>query len=748
MNRRRESMRLVVSQVAITCLLGGALPSVAAATQTPLLSRTDALVELCHVWATVELLDPQLMEREVDWDGALVRAIPKVREVRSRDELAREIGSMLAELGDPVTRVSRRGEREAAVTKPTLLEMQGDVLVVRIGPLADSVAEEAELMGVDGQIAQALAGVQRVVFDFRTRRTQTPGWVLENLSLVSTPVAVPPRRYVLHSGYSSQDGSTGGDYYSALQTVAPPRLEPPLDGSGVPSRFVFVVGNDVPPGAAALWWSGAAALVAERPLSSADIAQTREVDLGGGWVASIRVGEAAVEGLAADAVVAPDPNGPGDDAALAKAIALARDPAPLPQRPAWRVSAATPIWRKDAEYREMASPDLPYRLLALFRFWSIIDRFYPYKGLIGDWDAVLRELIPRFESASDDKQYAQAIFEMAARIEDGHTQVFGHWGATAVWDLIGPRMLPIEVRAIEGRYLVTAKLQGLPPDTPIVVGDEVVSIDGEAMADAVHRLWKLFTASTEAARTTKVLEHALRGPRDSTAVLEVRGADGQTRRVEIARGRGPWPAVKEGEIWRVLDGNLGYVDLTRLMPDQVDAMFDALMGTKAIVFDMRGYPHGAGWPIASRLDRKRGSAAAIYCRPQVTAFVSFDWANTRLCFEQVLAPSDKPKYHGRTVMLIDERAISQAEVTGLWFEAANGTRFVGSNSAGANGDTTELVLPGGIHVVFTGHEVRHVDGRQLQRIGLVPDVRVEPTVEGIRAGRDEVLERALALLRQ
>jgi C-terminal processing protease CtpA/Prc len=218
--------------------------------------------------------------------------------------------------------------------------------------------------------------------------------------------------------------------------------------------------------------------------------------------------------------------------------------------------------------------------------------------------------------------------------------------------------------------------------------------------------------------------------------------------VEIARGRGPWPAVKEGETWRVFDGNIGYVDLTRLTPDQVDAMFDALMGTKAIVFDMRGYPHGAGWPIASRLDRMRGSAAAIYCRPQVTPFAPSDWAHTELCFEQVLAPTDKPKYRGRTVMLIDERAMSQAEQTGLWFEAANGTRFVGSNSAGANGDTTEIVLPGGIHVVFTGHEVRHADGRQLQRIGLVPDVRVEPTVQGIRAGRDEVLERALALLRQ
>ena len=38
----------------------------------------------------------------------------------------------------------------------------------------------------------------------------------------------------------------------------------------------------------------------------------------------------------------------------------------------------------------------------------------------------------------------------------------------------------------------------------------------------------------------------------------------------------------------------------------------------------------------------------------------------------------KPLYRGRTVMLIDERAISQSEHTGLFFEAANGTTFIGS----------------------------------------------------------------------
>jgi C-terminal processing protease CtpA/Prc len=44
--------------------------------------------------------------------------------------------------------------------------------------------------------------------------------------------------------------------------------------------------------------------------------------------------------------------------------------------------------------------------------------------------------------------------------------------------------------------------------------------------------------------------------------------------------------------------------------------------------------------------------------------------------------------------------------------------------------------------------VRHADGRQLQRIGLKPDVEVTPTLAGIRAGRDEVLDKAVEYINQ
>jgi C-terminal processing protease CtpA/Prc len=202
-----------------------------------------------------------------------------------------------------------------------------------------------------------------------------------------------------------------------------------------------------------------------------------------------------------------------------------------------------------------------------------------------------------------------------------------------------------------------------------------------------------------------------------------------------------------GEPFRVMDGNVGYVDLTRLNVTDVDRMFDALKATTAIVFDMRGYPRGTAWDIAPRINTRGARVGALFRRAQVSGASSSEEFAAGLAFEQPLPGSNKPIYTGRTIMLIDDRAISQAEHSGLFFEAASGITFIGTPTAGANGDVTSFFLPGGFRVGFTGHDVRHADGRQLQRMGLQPHVRVAPTIEGLRSGRDEVLERALAHLK-
>lgn len=99
----------------------------------------------------------------------------------------------------------------------------------------------------------------------------------------------------------------------------------------------------------------------------------------------------------------------------------------------------------------------------------------------------------------------------------------------------------------------------------------------------------------------KLARYLSTGPDGSQAALTLTGADGRAREATLTRKANHFagrPPVTPPPSFRMLDGNIGYVDLTRLERREIDAMFDAFGGAKALVFDMRGYTPGSfsRWP--------------------------------------------------------------------------------------------------------------------------------------------------------
>ena len=198
-------------------------------------------------------------------------------------------------------------------------------------------------------------------------------------------------------------------------------------------------------------------------------------------------------------------------------------------------------------------------------------------------------------------------------------------------------------------------------------------------------------------------------------------------------------------MFKILEGNIGYADLERLENPQVASMFDQLKGTSGIVFDMRGYPRGTAWSIAPRINTKRRRCGAVL---PSSAQAAIRGRASRF-FQEPLPTTDVAEYDRRTVMLIDERAIGQSEHTRPLLQGRERHDVRGQRYDRRQRRRHEhRRCPGGIRVSFTGHDVRWPDGRQLQRVGLIPDVPVTPTIAGIRAGRDEVLEAAVAFLKK
>ena len=200
--------------------------------------------------------------------------------------------------------------------------------------------------------------------------------------------------------------------------------------------------------------------------------------------------------------------------------------------------------------------------------------------------------------------------------------------------------------------------------------------------------------------------------------------------------------------YQILPNGYGYIDLARLPLADAQKAMDAVLSTRGLIFDMRGYPNGTAWAIAPRLSEKQHITAALFRRPLQSAISFVDGDAGGLApdysFAQPIPPNTGGAvYTGKVVMLINEFAISQSEHTCLFFESAADVTFIGSPTNGANGDVTNLVLPGNVYVNFTGHDVRHADGRQLQRVGIQPHIKVEPTAKGLSEARDEVLEAAV-----
>jgi C-terminal processing protease CtpA/Prc len=727
---------------------------------------TERLVSLCKVWGTVRYLHPYLAYKDIDWDAALIAALPRVEAAKDDDEFRAAVQAMLDRLGDSGTRVARKAPQPLGdqigsggkdeKDRPLFSWMENDVLAIHL----DHPPSVSKLMDPKTRetLLAAVKKASGVIVDLRgDDEVGFGGFVLSWLYplLPAREVRAPAERYLVHSGYRPQTGMSSGGYFSAFQATLPQVFQAAPEGKGKPAAFLVVEQTDIPPIALALQEAGEAFLVTQGKVGTALGSGRRAVPLTENFEVQIRTTE--LIGRSGPVQVRPDaevpaesgrgPNGP----AFQKALALLRG-APKPTKPARAPDGVAPpqgAWRPDRKYETMAYPERAYRLLALFRFWNVIHYFYPYKDLLDqDWDTVLPRFVPQFAGARDALEYSLAVAEMAACIQDTHTGVGGSKELTRFFGEAAP---PVALRLIEGNPVVTNFLDAeAVKDSGLTIGDVVLAVDGEPVQKRLARYGKYVAGSNPGAQARRILSRLLNGPDGSTLKLTIRGRDDKTREIALPR-KAAYAALRPkpgGEVFKVLNGNIGYCDLERLTLGEVDAMLERLKETRAIVFDLRGYPQGTAWALAPRLNVKGAKYGASFQRMLVSGGSTAEEGEARFAFLQPLPTGNKWKYKGQTVTLIDERAISQSEHTGLFLEAACATTFIGSQTAGANGDVTTLKLPGGLIVGFTGHDVRHADGRQLQRVGLVPHVEARPTVAGIRAGRDEVLARALQYLRE
>jgi C-terminal processing protease CtpA/Prc len=177
---------------------------------------------------------------------------------------------------------------------------------------------------------------------------------------------------------------------------------------------------------------------------------------------------------------------------------------------------------------------------------------------------------------------------------------------------------------------------------------------------------------------------------------------------------------------------------------EFERAFEALRQTRGLIVDIRRFP---GFTVQAALSARlsnRSVKSAIYEIPIVSGYDRQEQVWNIGQYE--VQPDAKAHYGGPVVVLVNEKTFGGAEDICIHLKNAGRVTFVGGTTAGCNGNRTWLSLPGGGRLWLTGMRVKFGDGSRFQNIGIVPDVPAAPTVEGIRAGRDEVLDKGIEVL--
>jgi len=408
-------------------------------------------------------------------------------------------------------------------------------------------------------------------------------------------------------------------------------------------------------------------------------------------------------------------------------------------------NVGNPEFKNENPYSNIPYPDDGFRLLSLYRYWNMINYFFPYKHLMDeDWNKKLKEYIPLFINAKNELEYELATVQIIGDIQDTHANLWG--GADKIDEWKGSNYPPIHVRFIENHLVITDYYnQELKNEVGLKIGDVITKINGNPIDKIVNEKSKYYPASNEPTRLRDISADLLRSNSNNIEIEFVSGnSNPQTKNLKLYQKDSldiyRWYRKSDGKSFYMLDNNIGYVTLQTIKEDDIAQLKDEFKNTKGIIIDIRNYP-------STFVPFSLGS----YFVSSPTPFVKFTNGNVdnpgEFTFTSNLEiPSQGKTYKGKLVVLVNELSQSQAEYTSMAFRAGDNTTIIGSTTSGADGNVSAIMLPGGLRTMISGIGVNYPNGGETQRIGIVPDIEVHPTVEGIRNRKDELLEKAIEII--
>lgn len=404
--------------------------------------------------------------------------------------------------------------------------------------------------------------------------------------------------------------------------------------------------------------------------------------------------------------------------------------------------------------------DEDQRVAGLSRVWSEAKFNFAAFDLVPDldWDALYLATLPEARAATDTADYYRVLRRFVAQLRDGHSSIRP---PVEVRDQLDAQP-GVRTALVEGRVFVAAFLDPALAATGLAPGMEIVAIEGQPVqAWAQANVAPYQPASTPQDLAARTYERALlSGAVDRPARVTVRDAAGSERELALPR---MGAKAFEDAFWsgptfemRMLPGNLAHVRILHFgNSSAVDAFrdrFDEIARADGLIIDVRenGGGNGSeGYRLLSMLADKPFHGSRWQTREYRPAHRA--WGRPEGVHAEAsepMPPDAQRHFGGKVIVLTSARTYSAAEDFVVAFDAMQRGRIVGEPTGGSTGQPLIFDLPGGGTGRIVSKRDSYPDGRAFVGVGVQPQVAVSPRVADFLAGRDTVLEAAVALLRE
>jgi len=391
-------------------------------------------------------------------------------------------------------------------------------------------------------------------------------------------------------------------------------------------------------------------------------------------------------------------------------------------------------------------PDTTHTLLALYRYWNVINYFFAYKKITDEnWNDVLIEFIPKILQSSDKRKFYFVLAELITKINDCHGFFYNYNFSQKIADYD----LPIKLKYIDNKTIISEIPDSLPFGTNLKKGDIILKINWIDINEKRKELKKYCGCSHQYSIDREINYRLLNFPFGQEPVIEVLDSN-NTLKTDVFNKYWItyWYHCTKKEIkWEKYLDNIGYVNLEYISMKDIRKAFKELKNTKALIFDLRNNSDAPLIGIALRLPKVSysGAVSSIYCIGKKKYPGTFKITKQKDIYFGL--KTFHKKYKGKVIFLINENVQSTYEMQLMEFKADYDITLIGSNTAGSFGRAFSFLIQKNFLTFFTWDAIFWPDGSQTQRIGINPDIYIIPTIKGIREHRDEVLERAIEFIK-